>query len=644
MNPWLLALALPLFAHAQNFPIENGTMEINLNGDTGETAGSVSLTLSYADAAKSAVKIEGSGRYNGHDFSVSQSAPLAQLKKLVIEANGGDGYPGSSGRSGQDGQNGRDGQAGWSGSDGCPPSSGQRGGDGTNGTDGGNGGNGGAGGSGGNGGTVRVTAAADQSELLLLVHASAEAGAGGRGGSGGRAGIGGRGGHGGSGGRGGTNTCKDAQGHPTHGPNGASGWSGNSGRNGSDGRRGYDGPAGADGRSGSFAFVTTDTSGSHEYAKAFHLAVNAVKAIDDNEDGVVEPGEAVHVTEITIANSGPMPTPAGQALSLSFGNTSTLVAKAAPAQSLGVIPGNSVRTLTFAKGQLVFTAPDKTDLLEKDVTLATSIGINSFVIPGVDGTGLGIHWPVGITAAAPGTGIYFGTAKPVAFTIRNVTSRDVGPHGEQPVDVEFAWASKDVPGADVKVVLSDGREVNLAQPVVVSDYTVPAKGTLPLPLTVTIANGGGRFSAAGSLKVSLRLRDESGNGQDLVDSAATAFDIVADFRAVAINRKIDLTGANIYCRFPHRLLQTLQISELDLVKAAGTDKLTMQVARKGFLSDGTSPAHSLGAFDFGPYGSLAHSANPAVVVAFLNRLYAPASQADQATWQMEGGSCAVGHQ
>ncbi|WP_305808990.1 hypothetical protein, partial [Staphylococcus epidermidis] len=128
-------------------------------------------------------------------------------------------------------------------------------------------------------------------------------------------------------------------------------------------------------------------------------------------------------------------------------------------------------------------------------------------------------------------------------------------------------------------------------------------------------NSKGLYAASGTLKVTLKLKDENGNGQDLVDSASTAIGLVADFRAVAFSRHIDLSNANIYCRFPHRLLQTLQISELDLSKRAGSETVTMQLQRKGFLSDGTSPAHTIGTFDFGPYGSLTRGANPNVVLA-----------------------------
>ncbi|MGZ3671044.1 MAG: DUF7932 domain-containing protein [Bdellovibrionota bacterium] len=637
-----LLFAFALSAHATSFPVKNGKMGINLNGGTGGNAGSVNLNLAYTDATKTAVSITGDGKYNGKAFTVNETATLAALKEIDIYAAGGNGYDGDNGSSGYSGNNGSDGWNGQDGSSGCPPSSGSNGTNGSDGTSGGNGGDGGDAGNGGNGGQVRVTTAADSSELLLLVKSTVAAGSGGSGGSGGAGGSGGRGGRGGSAGRGGQNTCTDDKGNFVGGPSGSDGWAGSDGRNGSDGYAGRNGSDGRDGRSGNMVYVNTDASGTHEYAHAFKLTINSVKAIDDNEDGVVEPGEGISITEIVISNSGPMPTPAGQALNLTFAANSTLAIKAAAAVPItDVIPGNTTKTLTFAKGVLTFTVPDDAKLVGKDTLLSTNLGINTFSIQSADKTGLSIHWPVGLIAGSNNSSFYFGAQKVLNYTIKNVTSKDVGPSGQQPIDVTFEWVSKDVPGADVLVVLKDGRQFALDRPYVVNDFTVPAKGTLAVPVTISVKNSKTALTASGSLKVTLKLNDESGKGEDAVDSSAAALSLVADFRPVAISRRIDLTNARIQCKFPHRLLQTLDISELDLTKKAGSDSVTMQISRKGFLSDGTSPAHTVNTFDFGPYGSLAKTASPAVVVSFLNHIFAPASAKDESTWIMQPGACAI---
>jgi hypothetical protein len=120
-----------------------------------------------------------------------------------------------------------------------------------------------------------------------------------------------------------------------------------------------------------------------------------------------------------------------------------------------------------------------------------------------------------------------------------------------------------------------------------------------------------------------------------------ALGLVADFRPIAISRKIDLTADNITCKFPHRLLQTLNITELDLIKRAGSDQVSMIVTRKGFLSNGVSPTLTVNTFDFGPFGSLIKASSPTTIVAFLNRIFAPASAKDEATWIMGAGTCLI---
>lgn len=637
----LVLLAGGSAAHATNFPVKNGKMAINLNGDTGDNAGSVNLVLSYTDATKTAVHIVGDGRSGGKNFSVDQTAPLSQLKELDVYAAGGDGYNGQDGSRGYDGNNGQDGWNGQNGSDGCPPSNGSNGSDGTNGTDGGPGGNGSDAGNGGNGGAVKITTGADTSELMLLVRYNVSAGSGGTGGSGGWGGSGGRGGHGGSGGQGGSNTCTDDKGNLIGGQSGWNGSNGSDGRNGSDGSGGAAGSNGYDGRNGSIALVTLDSAGNAQtFAHAFNLSVKSITAIDDNEDGIVEPGEGISITQIVVTNSGPMPTPTGQVLNLTFAANSTMAIKAAAAVPItDVIPGNSTKTLTFPKGTLTFTAPDDAKLIGKDMLLSNAIGINSFSIAATDKIGLSIHWPVSLTAAAPSASFYFGAPKALAYTIKNVTSKDVGPSGEQPVDVQFDWTSKTIPGADVTVVLKDGRQFTMDRSYNVTDFTVPAKGSLAVPFTVTVKNSKSQLTANGSLNVTLKLKDYSSTGEDAVDSEASALGLVADFRPIAISRKIDLTADNITCKFPHRLLQTLNISELDLIKKAGSDQVSMIVTRKGFLSNGTSPTLVVNTFDFAAYGSLINSSSPATIVNFLNRLFAPATAKDEATWIMQPGSC-----
>lgn len=624
-------------AHAA-FPIKNGQMIINIAGDTGENGGSVDIHLTYANPEKTIVKITGSGRYNGKAFSVNEQVGLDKLKQLAIYASGGDGYNGSSGYSGSSGSNGWDGNNGWDGSDGCPPGNGSDGSDGSDGRDGTDGGDGSDGGNGGNGGSVRVSASAAESELLLLLKASAEAGSGGYGGSGGSGGSGGRGGTGGRGGRGGRNTCKNDKGEEIGGPSGWDGRNGQDGRNGRDGNPGRDGSHGYDGKRGSVAYVVDGTS----YARPFKLDISAVKAVDDNEDSVVSPGETVHLTEITIANSGPMPTPASQALSLAFASNSTLTVKAAAAQNVGdVIPGNGTRTLTFPKGTLVFQAPDKTDLIGKKALLSTKIQINSFSIDSSDATGLEIKWPVGIATTTDKASLYFGSEGKLNYVLTNVSTKEAGPSGPTPIEVEFKWDSKTIPAKDVYLALADGRQFTLEAPYTVKDFTVPAKGKLAVPVTVKLANSKGALTASGNLKVTLKLKDFSSDGQDAVDSSTSALYVVKDFRGVAFNKTHNTKANRIVCRFPKRLNKTLDIVEVAVAKNANSNEVRLRIAREGFLSNGTSPVVVTSAMTFAPYGGILTSANSTVLVNFLNKVFAPLTARLESTWQMQAGACAI---
>ncbi len=643
------ALASLLFftltqAHAA-FPIKNGQMTINLAGGTGGNGGSVDLRLSYVDAEKKSVKVEGSGRYNGKGFTVSESAPLATLKTIAIYASGGDGYSGSNGSSGSDGSSGWDGNNGWDGSDGCPPSNGSDGSDGSDGRDGSDGSDGTAGDDGGNGGAVRVTAPADQSELLLLVKASTAAGEGGYGGSGGSGGRGGRGGTGGRGGRGGTNTCKNDKGELIGGPSGSDGRNGSDGRPGRDGNDGHSAPGGSNGRAGSLTYIVVDAAGSKEYSRPFKLDIASIKALDDNEDTVVSPGETVHIMELTVKNSGPMPTPTSQALKVVFGSNATLVVKTAPESALGdVIPGNGTRTLTFAKGEVVLQAPDKTDLIGKPATLSTRIAINSFAVDSSDATGLNIKWPVGISTKNDKGSVYFGSEAKLAYALTNVSSKEAGPSGPTTLDVEFSWVSKESPGSDVFVALGDGRQFELGRSYVVSDFTVPAKSTLAIPLAVRLKNSAGRLTGSGTLKVTLKLKDFSSDGKDAVDSSTTQFYAVIDYRPTAFNKTWNTTANKIECKFPKRLNKHVDIVEVAFAKDAKSDKVRLRISRKGFLSDGTSPVVQTSTMTFAPYGGLLKAASTATVLGLLNKVFAPLSQGLESTWVIEPGSCALQRQ
>ncbi len=297
--------------------------------------------------------------------------------------NGGDGGPGFDGMHGRDGSRGVNGRRGRRGRDGANGTkshpNGKPGGDGGNGTNGtsghhgtsgGHGGNGGDGGNAGYGGDAgNIVVRYLDSSLLIHIRSSISGGFagtpgnagrrghGGRGGNGGRGGIGGKGGPGGKGGSGyvcseaeKTNGCRN--GHA--GRNGSSGRKGQNGSHGRSGTRGSDGFSGASGESayggldGNIRFLQVDASGQvineHKGKNIYNVKVSSFSVIDENNDGIFEPGEKFIVSNIRLNNVGAMNAPAGTLINFRNVEGSLL----APAISVGqsvVLPGQLYGTV-----------------------------------------------------------------------------------------------------------------------------------------------------------------------------------------------------------------------------------------------------------------------------------------------------------
>src|SRR4051812_47981073 len=97
--------------------VKNGTVTISVSGadgsyygESGSSAGDVDVTLSYADAAKTMVSINGSTSHYGKSETIAEQIALKDLKSIAIYARGGDGQVG------EDGSNGYSGSDGYSGS------------------------------------------------------------------------------------------------------------------------------------------------------------------------------------------------------------------------------------------------------------------------------------------------------------------------------------------------------------------------------------------------------------------------------------------------------------------------------------------------------------------------------------------------
>lgn len=644
---------------------ENGVVVIDASGadgyysgSDGSRGGTIKLHLSYTDATKTVVALTGSKTVGNKTTPISQQIAVKDLKSIVTRARGGDGANGSSGSSGSDGRdgsdgyNGSDGSSGSNGSDGCPPgngsngSNGSDGSDGSNGTDGYDGGDGENGGDGANGGSVLVSTAPDQSELMLFVQVDvrrgegAYGGSGGSGGRGGRGGTGGRGGRGGSGGSGGRNTCTNDKGEHIGGPDGSSGWSGSDGRNGSDGRSGSNGRDGSsgyngsDGKSGTRSFQLVGTDGTQSFDSPFKLEIGSVAFIDDDEDGILEPGERAHLVAIQLKNSGPMPSPSAQTINLALLPSTTLFAPGPLVTSFPQIAAGALsEVLRFRKGQLMMQAPNRQSLVGEKAAAGVQFAINSVRTGGSLDTGMAIGWPVAVSGSATKVSGNFSVPQQLSFTLQNKSNLELGPRGSKRFEVALEWASKTIPASDVYVALADGRVFNLASPVEIRDLSVPARSTTPLSLQLLVRNGKLVASGAGMLTVLLKLQGFSSPDEESLQKLPVAVNFTLDLAAIPWAQEIQLRDVKITCDF-YKLAKPAKqrITSIMVQKAKGSNQITVKVGAAALLS----PAMVIPATAMLPYyeqfqGKWA----PQLAVDFLNKMASPGSPKN-GPWAFKG--------
>lgn len=155
--------------------------------------------------------------------------------------------------------------------------------------------------------------------------------------------------------------------------------------------------------------------------------------------------------------------------------------------------------------------------------------------------------------------------------------------------LEVAWTSKTVPGTDVSVTLPDGRAFALGSPAVISDLTVPANGSLPLPLNLLVRDSKLASSGTGVLTVSLRLQDLANSSQDVVQSLDTSVAVNLDLKSIAWTQTISLAGEKVQCLFPKLTVPAQEIASFQITKAKGSDQVHVLVAVPGSASSSVSP-------------------------------------------------------
>jgi hypothetical protein len=271
----------------------------------GEPAGEIRLILRSADAGF--VSLEGRAtRSDGQTIPIQEKIAIGDRGYIQLLAEGGRGGDGGNGGDGQDGGRGYDGD------DATRYSSGSNGGPGG---DGGDGGRGTSGGDGGSGGRISVLVPSEDTHLLMLVRYSVQHGGGGTPGRNGRGGAGGAGGSGGDSyswttsrtetytqfGETKTRTVWDRH-HNSGGFNGSSGRAGRSGR--------AHVRAGTDGAPGSYRILVEQDGQLVQYEHVYDLELLDYDL--DLGDRSAEPSGQIAIRQLTVKNTGGMPTPGSQ--------------------------------------------------------------------------------------------------------------------------------------------------------------------------------------------------------------------------------------------------------------------------------------------------------------------------------------------
>jgi hypothetical protein len=249
---------------------------------------------------------------------------------------------GCPGVAGKDGKNGSDGWRGSAGSNATQYSDAT---DGRRGTDGESGKPGTSGGPGGNGGDITVQVKEADTDLLAMIELNANGGEGGEKGSHGRGGFGGPGGYGGSG-----YSWRASNERMVYKQKEESYWdyesqstkyryysvletetyyTDHSRSAGRDGPTGWDGSTpttplydGTPGLAGEIKIEVVSDRGSKQYKGLYNLGLVSCRLTSSSNNGIIEPGDTIELTDITIANRGHMPSPAKSSLMISLSESS----------------------------------------------------------------------------------------------------------------------------------------------------------------------------------------------------------------------------------------------------------------------------------------------------------------------------------
>ncbi|MCB0356678.1 MAG: hypothetical protein KDD40_06705, partial [Bdellovibrionales bacterium] len=419
----------------------------------GSNAGNIDITLKDDGTQKAHLLLVGSSNNN----SVNKQLNVDFQTKIILNASGG---------RGGDGGDGGDGQGGCNGYRGKNADRYSRGSDGGPGCNGGNGGDATPGSNGGKGGSITVRLSYEDLYLTPLVNWNVKGGQGGNSSTNGSAGQGGNGGQGGSSyswtttrevpstcsetrSRSVSRSSRNADGSTSYYTDyetytvsvsctktvtdhhyNSGGSTGPRGRGGSSGTGNTS--SGSKGQDGSFRFIVKSEDGKEiTYTRTFELRLRSYQVIDEDGNGIYEPGETVRIYNIVVENAAQMPTPGKKAKVLISLQNSEWILSEPQLIEIETLKGGEIRQL---KGELRFKIRNNRFKISENLAAATdtiapiaevtriNYRLNSFQFPKT----LSISYPIELQTFSTKERLGPGESAPIVWKVKNLSNKTIG--------------------------------------------------------------------------------------------------------------------------------------------------------------------------------------------------------------------------
>jgi hypothetical protein len=213
---------------------------------------------------------------------------------------------------------------------------------------------------------------------------------------------------------------------------------------GSDGLSGRYGAAGSGplyhgrpGDDGAALWVVRYADGPRTYASRYALALRGLTLVNDNDDGIFEPDERVHVRDVVIENTGDMPLPSAQVVELSLTKQGYVEPEAGVLEVARGLDGHARQTfkgqeLAFTIGPWSPSSPDEPLRHEEIVRLAARVpavrrDFEDFHGPdAVAQATFVIQFPVEASPLETLHSLAPNESARLCFSIRNVSSKSFG--------------------------------------------------------------------------------------------------------------------------------------------------------------------------------------------------------------------------